>query len=102
MDASKTVVSESGIKFIPKPVVIHLSYPGGSDSSTNTTIESQCASVATDLQLLAPYRDAAGMTLGKMANTVKTVTYAFKKMINYIELLCKRTKLTISFLAICL
>jgi hypothetical protein len=64
-----------------------------------------CASAATDLQLLAPYRvmvdyskylihDAAGMTFGKMANTVKTETYGFTKMINYIELLRKRTKLT--------
>jgi ATP-dependent protease ClpP protease subunit len=119
MEASKTVVSESGIKTIPKPIVIHLNSPGGSDSSTNifnvfsqtqrlplcVITESVCASAATDLQLLAPYRvmvdyskylihDAAGMTFGKMANTVKTETYGFTKMINYIELLRKRTKLT--------
>ena len=119
MDASKTVVSESGIKSIPKPIVIHLSSPGGSDASTNifnvfsqtqrlplcVIVESICASAATDLQLLAPYRvmidyskylihDAAGMTLSKMSNTVKTETFAYTKMINYIELLRKRTKLT--------
>jgi len=119
MDASKTVVSESEVKSIPKPIVIHLCSPGGSDASTNifnvfsqtqrlplcVIVESMCASAATDLQLLAPYRvmidyseylihDAAGMTLGKMANTVKTKTYAYTKMINYIELLRKRTKLT--------
>ena len=119
MEASKTVVSEFGIKTTPKPIVIHLSSPGGSDASTNifnvfsqtqrlplcVIIELTCASAATDLQLLAPYRvmvdyskylihDAAGMNIGKMSNTVKTGTYAYTKMINYIELLRKRTKLT--------
>ena len=34
------------------------------------------------------------MTLGQMANTVKTGTYSYTKMINYIERLRKRTKLT--------
>jgi len=119
MEASKTVVSNSGIKTTPKPIVIHLSSPGGNDTSTNifnvfsqtqrlplcVIIESICASAATDLQLLAPYRvmvdystylihDAAGGSFGKMANTVKTQTFEYTKMINYIELLRKRTKLT--------
>jgi len=64
-----------------------------------------CASAATEFQLLAPYRvmvdyseylihDGAGMTIGKMANTVKTETYFYNQFINYIELLRKRTKLT--------
>jgi len=116
MDASKTVVSESEIKSIPKPIVIHLNSPGGSDTSTNifnvfsqtqrlplcVIVESMCASAATDLQLLAPYRvmidyseylihDAAGMTFGKMSNTVKTETYLYNLFININ-----------SFLAICL
>jgi ATP-dependent protease ClpP protease subunit len=70
MDASKTIVSESGIKSIPKPIVIHLSSPGGYCISMNlfnvfsqtqrlplcVIIESMCASAATELQLLAPYR----------------------------------------------
>ena len=119
MDASKTVVSESGIKAIPKPIVIHLSSPGGHCNSMNifnvfsqtqrlplcVIVESMCASAATELQLLAPYRvmidyseylihDAAGMTFGKMANTVKTQTNFYNQWINYIELLRKRTKLT--------
>jgi ATP-dependent protease ClpP protease subunit len=119
MEASKTVISESGIKTTPKPIVIHLSSQGGNDTSTNifnvfsqtqrlplcVIIEDTCASAATDLQLLAPYRvmvdyskylihDAAMSTFGKVANTVKTQTFEYKKMINYIELLRKRTKLT--------
>jgi ATP-dependent protease ClpP protease subunit len=119
MEASKTVVSDSGIKTTPKPIVIHLSLPGGYCISMNlfnvfsqtqrlplcVIIESMCASAATEFQLLAPYRimvdyskylihDAAGGTFGKVANTVKTQTYFYTKMINYIELLRKRTKLT--------
>jgi ATP-dependent protease ClpP protease subunit len=119
MEASKTVVSESGIKTTPKPIVIHLGSRGGLCSSMNifnvfsqtqrlplcVIIESMCCSAATELQLLAPYRvmvdyskylihDAAGGTFGKMANTVKTQTYFYNQFINYIELLRKRTKLT--------
>ena len=119
MEASKTVVSESGIKTTPKPIVIHLSSPGGNPISMNifnvfsqtqrlplcVIIESECSSAATEFQLLSPYRvmvdysiylihDAAGSTYGKKENTVKTQTYFYTKMINYIELLRKRTKLT--------
>jgi ATP-dependent protease ClpP protease subunit len=119
MEASKTVVSESGIKSIPKPIVIHLSSPGGYCISMNifnvfsqtqrlplcVITESMCASAATEFQLLAPYRvmvdyskylihDAAGMTFGKISNTVKTQTNFYNQFINYIELLRKRTKLT--------
>ena len=119
MEASKTVVSESGIKTTPKPIVIHLSSPGGHGISMNifnvfsqtqrlplcVIIESECSSAATELQLLAPYRvmvdyskylihDGAGGTFGKMANTVKTETFEYAKFLNYIELLRKRTKLT--------
>jgi ATP-dependent protease ClpP protease subunit len=110
MEASKTVVSESGIKSIPKPIVIHLSSSGGHDASTNifnvfsqtqrlplcVITESMCASAATDLQLLAPYRvmidyskylihDAAGMTLSKMSNSVKTETFVYTKLINLLK-----------------
>ena len=119
MEASKTVVSESGIKTTPKPIVIHLSSPGGLGISMNlfnvfsqtqrlplcVIIEDRCASAATDLQLLAPYRvmvdysrylihDGAGGTFGKIANTVKTKTSIYTQLLNYIELLRKRTKLT--------
>jgi ATP-dependent protease ClpP protease subunit len=119
MDASKTVVSESGIKSIPKPIVIHLNSPGGYTISMNlfnvfsqtqrlplcVIVESLCASAATELQILAPYRvmvdysyylihDAAGGSFGKVSNTVKTDTYFYTQFINYIELLRKRTKLT--------
>ena len=119
MEASKTVVYESGIKTTPKPIVIHLSSPGGYGISMNifnvfsqtqrlplcVIIEDHCASAATELQLLAPYRvmvdysrylihDGAGGTFGKMANTVKTETFEYAKFLNYIELLRKRTKLT--------
>jgi ATP-dependent protease ClpP protease subunit len=119
MEASKTVVSESGIKAIPKPIVIHLSSPGGHCISMNifnvfsqtqrlplcVIIESMCASAATEFQLLAPYRvmvdyskylihDAAGMTFGKISNTVKAGMNFYNQFINYIELLRKRTKLT--------
>ncbi len=119
MEASKTVVSESGIKTTPKPIVIHLSSPGGYGISMNlfnvfsqtqrlplcVIIEYHCASAATELQLLAPYRvmvdyskylihDGYGGTYGKIANTVKTKTYSYTQSLNYIELLRKRTKLT--------
>ena len=119
MEASKTVVSESGIKTTPKPIVIHLSSKGRNASSMNlfnvfsqtqrlplcVIIESECASAATELQLLAPYRvmvdysmylihDGAGGTFGKMANTVKIETFEYAKFLNYIELIRKRTKLT--------
>ena len=119
MEASKTVVSESGIKTTPKPIVIHLSSPGGYGISMNifnvfsqtqrlplcVIIEDHCASAATELQLLAPYRvmvdyskylihDGYGGTYGKIANTVKTKTYSYTQSLNYIELLRKRTKLT--------
>jgi ATP-dependent protease ClpP protease subunit len=119
MEASKTVVSNSGIKTTPKPIVIHLSSPGGWGISMNlfnvfsqtqrlplcVIIEDRCASAATELQLLAPYRvmvdysrylihDGAGGTFGKMANTVKTQTFEYAKLLNYIELIRKRTKLT--------
>ncbi len=119
MEASKTVDSESGIKTTPKPIVIHLSSLGGYDCSTNifnvfsqtqrlplcVITESMCYSAATDLQLLAPYRvmvdysnylihDAAGYSFSKMENNVKIKIFEYKKMINYIELIRKRTKLT--------
>lgn len=119
MEASKTVVSESGIKTTPKPIVIHLSSPGGWGISMNifnvfsqtqrlplcVIIESMCYSAATELQLLAPYRvmvdysrylihDGAKDTFGKLANTVKTQTFEYAKLLNYIELIRKRTKLT--------
>ena len=121
MEASKTVVSESGIKTTPKPIVIHLSSPGGYGISMNlfnvfsqtqrlplcVIIESECASAATELQLLAPYRvmvdysmylihDVAvsGLIFSKYSNTVKTKTSIYTQFLNYIELLRKRTKLT--------
>jgi ATP-dependent protease ClpP protease subunit len=119
MEASKTVVSESGIKTTPKPIVIHLSSTGGNCSSMNifnvfsqtqrlplcVIIEATCESAATELQILAPYRvmvdystylihDATGGSYGKIANTVKTQTYFYNQWLNYIELLRKRTKLT--------
>lgn len=118
MEASKTVVSESGIKTTPKPIVIHLNSGGGHTISMNlfnvfsqtqrlplcVIIESICASAATELQLLAPYRamvdyskylihDTAGISFGKMSNTVKTKTSIYTQWLNYIELLRKRTKL---------
>jgi ATP-dependent protease ClpP protease subunit len=121
MEASKTVVSESGIKTTPKPIVIHLSSQGGNTISMNifnvfsqtqrlplcVIIESECSSAATELQLLAPYRvivdyskylihDLAiiGRTFSKTANIVKTKTSIYNQLLNYIELLRKRTKLT--------
>jgi len=119
MEASKTVISESGIKIIPKPIVIHLNSPGGHCHSTNIfnvfsqtqrlplciIIENLCASAATGLQLLAPYRvivdysrylihDASGGNYGKVSNGIKVNTYFYNQMLNYIELLRKRTKLT--------
>lgn len=119
MDASKTKIDNSGIHISPKPIILHLNSPGGSVTSTDvfyTIIQSQriplcilienlCASAATHLALLAPYRviinyssylvhDSFGVNISKTSNMVKSNYKLLQTNIYYIELLKKRTKLT--------
>ena len=119
MDASKTKMDESGLMTSPKPICIHLNSPGGSVDSTDifytiiqtqriplcVIIENLCASAATFIALLAPYRvmidysqylihDAFGLDIGKQSNLVKKSIPTIHSMIYYNELLKKRTKLS--------
>jgi ATP-dependent protease ClpP protease subunit len=119
MDASKTKMDDSGLITSPKPICIHLNSPGGSVDSTDifytiiqtqrvplcVIIENLCASAATDIALLAPYRvmidysqylihDGFGINWGKKSNLVKTNIPTIHTMIYYNELLKKRTKLS--------
>ena len=104
----------------PKPIVIHLNSPGGSVLSMNlfnvmiltlrvplcVIIENTCASAATVLALIAPYRlmidystylihDMAGISYGKINETIASdfsFIYQFKS--NYLSLLKDRTNLS--------
>jgi len=118
-NASKTKINNSGIQISPKPIVIHLNSGGGYVSSTEKfytiiqsirvplciIIENLCASAATDLALLSPYRviidysqymihDSFGGNIVKGSNKVKSEFPSLYIIIYYIELLKKRTKLT--------
>jgi ATP-dependent protease ClpP protease subunit len=119
MECSKTVLDQSGVQSSPKPICVHLNSPGGWVSSTDifyTIIQTQrvplcfiieklCASAATFIQLLSPYRimidyseymihDMIGGNYSKGENTVKSKYTSFHSMIYYKELLKQRTKLT--------
>jgi len=119
MDISKTKIDDSGVQISPKPIIIHLNSPGGSLASTDvfyTLIQSQrvplcvlieklCASAATILALLAPYRvmmdysmymihDAFGRNVSKLSDMIQSQYSAYYSKIYYIELLKKKTKLT--------
>jgi ATP-dependent protease ClpP protease subunit len=117
---SKTTANNSKTNLSPKPIVVHLCSPGGYTSSENlfntliTTIrvplcvivEAECASAATTLALLAPYRlmvdysmylihDSAGGYYGKTHEKVtSSFSYDYQIVNNYLQLLQKRTKLS--------
>ena len=117
---SKTNTNINNIITTPKPIVIHLNSPGGSVLSENlinvimTTqrvplcviVETLCASAATTLQLLAPYRvmidfssylihDSFGFTVGKEHEKISSeFTFVYQNLSNYLSLLRDRTELT--------
>ena len=104
----------------PKPIVIHLNSPGGYTVSENlfnvmmTTqrvpicviVESKCASAATTLALLAPYRlmidysaylihDMASFSFGKENEKISTqFSTVYQVRSNYLSLLKDRTNLS--------
>lgn len=104
----------------PKPIVIHLNSGGGSVLSENlfnvmlsmqrvplcVVVETMCASAATSLQLLAPYRvmidfseylihDSAGGSFGKEHEKFQSdFTFVYQTLSNYVSLVKDRTKLT--------
>ena len=116
--SSKT--KNNGVISPPKPVVIHLNSPGGSVLSQNlfnvmmttqrvplcVVIESECASAATTLGLLAPYRvmidfsfylihDSFSGSYGKDHEKITSnFTYIYQQHTNYLALLKDRTKLS--------
>ena len=117
-EASKTK-KNGNIYSTPKPICLHLHSPGGSVNSTNIfytiiqtqriplciVIETMCASAATNIALLAPYRvmidfssylihDAFGGNLSTLANIVKSEYTYLEDMVYYQNLLSKRTSLT--------
>jgi|SaaInlStandDraft_6_1057023.scaffolds.fasta_scaffold06459_1 ATP-dependent protease ClpP protease subunit len=118
-DSSKTKIIDN-ISFPPKPIIIHLNSPGGSVLSMNlfntiiTTqrvplcviIEGLCASAATTLALLAPYRiiidyssylihDMAGFSFGKEHEKIsEDFQFIYQWRSNYISLLKDRTSLS--------
>jgi ATP-dependent protease ClpP protease subunit len=118
-DASKNKVID-GVSQPPKPIVIHLKSPGGSVLSMNlfnvmlitvrvplcVIVETLCASAATVIALLAPYRlmidystylihDMSGGSFGKGNEEISAnFNYLYQWNKNYITLLQDRTKLT--------
>jgi ATP-dependent protease ClpP protease subunit len=119
MECSKTKIDDLGIYISPKPIVIHLNSPGGSAISTQVfdtiiqlikvplcvLIEKFCASAATFLALLAPYRvmidysyylihDMSGLSNLKTSNWIKEEFKPIYLFLNYIEFIKKRTLLT--------
>lgn len=119
LEASKTKLNSSGVYISPKPICLHLNSPGGHVHSTNifysliqtqrvplcVIIETLCASAASNIALLAPYRvmidysqylihDAYGFNLGKISNSIKNQYYHINTIIYYNKMLKKRTKLT--------
>jgi len=118
MEASKTIVNESGIQSSPKPICIHINSIGGYVNSSQTfytiiqsirtplctIIENKCASAATIFQLLSPYRlmihysnylihDMAGGYDGKTSEVIKYIYHDIHSCIHYKELIKNRTKL---------
>lgn len=119
MDASKTTLNNSGVHIMPKPIILHLNSPGGTTISTDifytlfqtqcvplcVMLETMCASSATDLALLSPYRvmvdyskylihDGFGMNLSKSSNIIKSSYQTIYTLVYYEKLLKKRTKLS--------
>ena len=119
MNLSKTKIDHSVVQISPKPIIIHLNSPGGDSSSTDvfyTLIQSQrvplcvlieklCASAATYLAIMAPYRvmidysmymihDSYGENKSKSSNIIQLRYSSYYTNIYYIELLKKKTKLT--------
>lgn len=119
MEASKSKEDSKGVQRSPKPIVIHLDTPGGSAPATHifnsmifsqrvplaVVVENLVASAGTFLALLAPYRvmisnslylihDAYHIGLyPKSSETLKTDTPIYQIMLNYINLLKRRTNL---------
>ena len=118
MECSKTVLDQSGVQSSPKPICVHFNSSGGYLYTTDIyytiiqtqrvplcfIIEKSCASAATDIQLLSPYRimidyseymihDMAGPDFSKGENTIKSKYNSIHMLIYYKELLKQRTKL---------
>jgi ATP-dependent protease ClpP protease subunit len=118
-EASKTKIINN-ISSPPKPIIIHLNSGGGSTLSENlfntmiitqrvpicVIIEGVCASAATTLALLAPYRimidyssylihDMAGFSFGKDHEKISvSFDEIYQMQSNYISLLKDRTALS--------
>ena len=118
--ACKTKINNSGVTISLLPIVIHLDSLGGSalaeinfESILQTVrvplctmIENDCASAATSLALLSPYRvmieysdymihDMAGGDIKKYSETIKTgFGVTFHLIQNYLSLIKSRTKLS--------
>jgi len=118
-EASKTKIINN-ISFPPKPIIIHLNSHGGSVLSMNlfntmiitqrvpicVIIEGLCASAATAIALLAPYRimidyssylihDMTGFSYGKEQEKISiNFQYIYQWRSNYISLLKDRTALS--------
>jgi ATP-dependent protease ClpP protease subunit len=117
-EASKTK-KNGNIYAKPKPICLHLNSSGGSIDSTNifytiiqtqriplcVVIETVCASGATNIGLLAPYRvmidfssylihDALGPNMSTKSTVVKSDYIYLEDMVYYQNLLTKRTSLT--------
>ena len=119
-EASKTVLDNTTCTYTsPKPICIHLDSTGGTVSSTDTfytiiqtiripfciIIENLCASAATILALLAPYRvmidyssylihDSFSPDIGKTHDMIKRKIPHLYTLLYYTKLLQKRTKLS--------
>jgi ATP-dependent protease ClpP protease subunit len=119
-NVSKTSSNSTNTVVSPKPIVVHLCSPGGHLTSMNlfntliTTIrvplcviiEQFCASAATTLALLAPYRlmidystylihDSSSVSYGKTSEKIVSgFKYDYQMQNNYLQLLQKRTKLS--------
>jgi len=117
--AAETKINNNIISH-PKPIVIHLNSPGGSVLSENlfnvmmitqriplcVIVETLCASAATTLALLAPYRlmidfssylihDSFGSSTGKEHEKIASdFTYLYQNLSNYLNLLRERTILS--------
>ena len=119
MDASKTTLNNSGVHISPKPIILHLNSGGDQLISTDifytlfqtqrvplcVMIETLCASAATDLALLSPYRimidyskylihDSFGFNLSKASNEIKGSYKSIHSLVYYEKLLKRRTKLS--------